>query len=178
MRSAASDGVLGLRRSSSLDGGPVPRGRHSSCSAFNLFRPYRWPCFLSLAISKRRLSVMLEPVRWAGPRGHQMRCQSCMAENAATRRFLRRVRCSAAFTVLGLWLRERGLRQVLRGCGKPIEETAAPTPLRLTATPHSSRAERRRASLVVDPLRYVPASQRYWCAGTIRATTYGGHAAG
>ena len=43
-----------------------------------------------------------------------MRCQSCMAENAATRRFLRRVRCSAAFTVLGLWLRERGLRQVLR----------------------------------------------------------------
>jgi hypothetical protein len=75
----------------------------------------------SLSFSKHRVLVMLEPVRFARPFGYQstkMRCPSCMAENAPTRRF-----CAQCGARLPLSCSARGFENKLSakfcgGCGK------------------------------------------------------------
>jgi class 3 adenylate cyclase len=77
-----------------------------------------------------------------------MRCPSCMAENAATRRF-----CSQCGTALPSACANCGFEneptaRFCGGCGKPIGEDAAPAPVTGTPAPSIQSAERRQLTVM------------------------------
>ena len=77
-----------------------------------------------------------------------MRCLSCMAENAATRRF-----CAQCGAPLPSLCRACGFENepgaiFCGGCGKPMGEAIAPTPAAVLAPSRTDRAERRRLTVM------------------------------
>src|SRR5438874_11642148 len=77
-----------------------------------------------------------------------MRCPSCSAENATTRRFC--AQCGAALPspCLACGFENEPAARFCGGCGKPIGETAAPASPALTASPRSDGAERRQLTVM------------------------------
>jgi len=77
-----------------------------------------------------------------------MRCPSCMAENAAIRRF-----CAQCGAPLPSLCRACGFENepgaiFCGGCGKPMGEAIAPTPAAVLASSRTDRAERRRLTVM------------------------------
>src|SRR5215472_7655457 len=76
-----------------------------------------------------------------------MRCPSCMAENAATRRFC--AQCGAALPVPcpACGFENETAARFCGGCGRPIGEIAAPEPA-TTLPPRRTDAERRQLTVM------------------------------
>src|ERR1700747_3449829 len=89
---------------------------------------------------------MLEQDRFAS--GHQMRCPSCTAENAATRRFC--ARCGAALPspCANCGFENEPSAEFCGGCGKLIGAATAPAPVAKPATPRVDAAERRQLTVM------------------------------
>jgi class 3 adenylate cyclase len=77
-----------------------------------------------------------------------MRCPSCTAENAATRRFC--AQCGAALPVpcLVCGFQNETAARFCGGCGRPIGETAAPQPPTLSPPQRADSAERRQLTVM------------------------------
>src|ERR1700739_1196679 len=77
-----------------------------------------------------------------------MRCPSCMAENAATRRFC--ARCGAALPspCANCGFENEPPAEFCGGCGKPIGAAATPAPLIAPAAPRVDVAERRQLTVM------------------------------
>jgi class 3 adenylate cyclase/predicted ATPase len=77
-----------------------------------------------------------------------MRCPSCMAENAATRRFC--AQCGAPLPSLcpACGFENEPIAKFCGGCGKPIGEVAAPTPAEVSTAPRTDSAERRQLTVM------------------------------
>jgi class 3 adenylate cyclase/predicted ATPase len=89
-----------------------------------------------------------------------MRCSSCMAENAATRRFC--ARCGAALPspCSACGFANESDARFCGGCGRPIEEIAAPQPA-TAPPPRRSDAERRQVTVMFcDLVGSTPLSAR------------------
>src|SRR5215471_4450313 len=93
---------------------------------------------------------MVEPQRLA-PQGAPMRCQSCMAESAATRRFC--AQCGAALPVTcpACGFENETAARFCGGCGRALGERAVPEPATAPRSPRADSAERRQ--LTGDVLR-------------------------
>ena len=77
-----------------------------------------------------------------------MRCPSCMAENAATRRFC--AQCGAALPVScpACAFENEIAARFCGGCGRPIGETAAQQPVTPSPPPRADSAERRQLTVM------------------------------
>jgi class 3 adenylate cyclase len=77
-----------------------------------------------------------------------MRCPSCMAENAATRRFC--AQCGAALPVPcpACGFENETAARFCGGCGRPIGEIAAQQPATLSSLPRADAAERRQLTVM------------------------------
>ena len=89
---------------------------------------------------------MVEQDRFAS--GHQMRCPSCTAENAAARRFC--AECGAPFPspCPACGFENEPTAKFCGGCGKPIGETAAPPLVTPPSPPRVEAAERRQLTVM------------------------------
>jgi Double zinc ribbon/Adenylate and Guanylate cyclase catalytic domain len=85
---------------------------------------------------------MLEQDRFAS--GHQMRCPSCMAENAGTRRFCAECGSPLPAQCPACGFENDPAAKFCGGCGKPIGGAAAPVP----PTPRVDAAERRQLTVM------------------------------
>jgi class 3 adenylate cyclase len=96
-----------------------------------------------------------------GISGAPMRCPSCMAENAATRRFC--AQCGAALPVPcpACGFENETAARFCGGCGRSIGEIAAPAPATGTLSPRADRAERRQLTVMFcDLVGSTPLSSR------------------
>src|SRR6476469_5756921 len=90
---------------------------------------------------------MLEQDRFAS--GHQMRCPSCMAENAAARRFCAQCGVPLPSPCPACGFENEPTARFCGGCGKPIVEVAAaPAPAVASAPPRADGAERRQLTVM------------------------------
>jgi class 3 adenylate cyclase len=89
---------------------------------------------------------MLEQDRFAT--GHQMRCPSCMAENAATRRFCAECGSPLPSPCPACGFENEPTAKFCGGCGKPVGEITTPAPPTTPPTPRSDRAERRQLTVM------------------------------
>src|SRR6516165_4726749 len=89
--------------------------------------------------------IKMETVRALGT---PMRCPSCMAENAATRRFC--AQCGAALPVPcpACGFENETAARFCGGCGRPIGETAAQKPATPSPLPRADSAERRQLTVM------------------------------
>ena len=104
---------------------------------------------------------MLNPNRLAGPR-LKMRCPSCTAENAATRRFC--AQCGAALPVPcpACGFENETAARFCGGCGKPVGEIAAQKPATPPPLPRVDSAERRQLTVMFcDLVGSTPLSTRF-----------------
>ena len=95
-----------------------------------------------------------------------MRCPSCMAENAATRRFCAECGAPLPSPCLACGFENEPSARFCGGCGKPIGEAAAPVPPGASPPPRTDGAERRQLTVMFCDL-WAP--QR-WPRGLIRRT--------
>src|SRR5262252_3503234 len=75
-----------------------------------------------------------------------MRCPSCMAENAATRRFCAKCGAPLPSSCPACGFENEPSASFCGGCGKPMDEAAAPTAP--TAAPRTDGAERRQLTVM------------------------------
>ena len=77
-----------------------------------------------------------------------MRCPSCMAENAATRRFC--AECGAPLPSLcpACGFENEPTAKFCGGCGKPIEEVIASSLATVSMPPRTNGAERRQLTVM------------------------------
>src|SRR6516162_4183597 len=116
-------------------------------------------------------------------RGDRMRCPSCMAENAATRRFCSECGASLPSPCPACGFENEPTAKFCGGCGKPVGEAAAPAPPAPSPSPRTDTAERRQLTVMfcdlvgstalstgMDPedLRDVIASFQSLCSAAIR----------
>ena len=90
-----------------------------------------------------------------------MRCPSCMAENAATRRFC--AQCGAALPVLcpACGFENETAAKFCGGCGRPIGTTGAAEPATVPPSPRADSAERRQLTVMFcDLVGSTPLSAR------------------
>jgi hypothetical protein len=91
--------------------------------------------------------AILGPDRFA-PRGHRVvRCPSCTAENAASRRFCAQCGVPLPPACPACGFENEPAAKFCGGCGKPIGATAAPTP-EASPAPRSDGAERRQLTVM------------------------------
>jgi len=91
-----------------------------------------------------------------------MRCPSCMAENAATRRFC--AQCGAALPVPcpACGFGNETAAKFCGGCGRPIAEIAAPEPVASSPPHRTGSAERRQLTVMFcDLVGSTPLSVRF-----------------
>jgi len=111
-----------------------------------------------------------------------MRCPSCSADNAATRRFCAKCRAPLPSPCLACGFENELGAQFCGGCGKPVGEAAAPTRPAAPLRPRTDDAERRQLTVMfcdlvgstvpsarLDPedLRAVIGTYHRCCAGVI-----------
>ena len=89
---------------------------------------------------------MFEQDRFAS--GHQMRCPSCMAENAATRRFCAECGSPLPSPCPACGFENEPTAKFCGGCGKPIGEATAPAPAVVPAPLRADGAERRQLTVM------------------------------
>ena len=89
---------------------------------------------------------MLEQDRFAS--GHQMRCPSCTAENAAARRFCARCGVPLPSPCPACGFENEPAAKFCGGCGKPIGEATAPAPAVVPAPVRADGAERRQLTVL------------------------------
>jgi class 3 adenylate cyclase len=77
-----------------------------------------------------------------------MRCPSCMAENAATRRFCAKCGASLPSPCPACGFENEPTANFCGGCGKPTGKTAAPIPPAASAPPRVDSAERRQLTVM------------------------------
>src|ERR1700757_3953807 len=77
-----------------------------------------------------------------------MRCPSCMAENAATRRFCARGGTALPSPCANCGFENEPSAEFCGGCGKPIGAAATPAPLIAPAAPRVDVAERRQLTVM------------------------------
>src|SRR6516225_8884674 len=81
-------------------------------------------------------------------RGDRMRCPSCMAENAATRRFCGECGASLPSPCPACGFENEPTVKFCGGCGKPVGETAPPALASMPAPPRADNAERRQLTVM------------------------------
>jgi class 3 adenylate cyclase len=86
-------------------------------------------------------------VGWFAYRGDRMRCPSCMAENAATRRFCAKCGSPLSLSCPACGFENEPTASFCGGCGKPVGEAAAPAPP-APPPPRSDTAERRQLTVM------------------------------
>jgi class 3 adenylate cyclase/predicted ATPase len=77
-----------------------------------------------------------------------MRCPSCMAENAATRRFCAQCGTALPWPCTNCGFENEPSAKFCGGCGKPIGEGIAPAPVTGTPAPSAKSAERRQLTVM------------------------------
>jgi len=77
-----------------------------------------------------------------------MLCPSCMAENAAPRRFCAQCGASLPLACAGCGFENEPAAKFCGGCGKPIGQAAAPAPAALPALARTEGAERRQLTVM------------------------------
>jgi class 3 adenylate cyclase len=77
-----------------------------------------------------------------------MRCPSCMAENAATRRFCAQCGTPLPSPCSACGFENEPNAKFCGGCGKPVGETAAPPPTAPSLPPRGDTAERRQLTVM------------------------------
>src|SRR6516164_9274269 len=93
-------------------------------------------------------------------RGDRMRCPSCMAENAATRRFCAKCGSPLSLSCPACGFENEPTASFCGGCGKPVGEAAAPAPP-APPPPRSDTAERRQLTVMFcDLVGSTPLSAR------------------
>src|SRR5215472_7350572 len=105
---------------------------------------------------------MVEDDQFARPKRAPMRCPSCMAENAVTRRFC--AQCGAPLPSLcpACGFENEPNAKFCGGCGKPIGEVAAPPPAAASASRRTDSAERRQITVMFcDLVGSTPLSTRF-----------------
>ena len=80
--------------------------------------------------------------------GRKMRCPSCMAENAATRRFCAKCGSSLPLPCPACGFENEPSASFCGGCGKPVAEAAAPAPRAQALPPRTDGAERRQLTVM------------------------------
>jgi hypothetical protein len=97
--------------------------------------------------------------RW---QGHQMRCPSCMAENAATRRFCAECGSPLPSPCPACGFENEPTARFCGGCGKSLGEVAAPAPTVVPAPPQIDSTERRQLTVMFcDLVGSTPLSVRF-----------------
>jgi len=89
---------------------------------------------------------MLEQDRFAS--GHQMRCPSCMAENAATRRFCAQCGAPLPSACPACGFENEPAARFCGGCGRAFGELAARAPAAAAPPPRTDSAERRQLTVM------------------------------
>jgi len=77
-----------------------------------------------------------------------MRCPSCLAENAATRRFCAECGSPLASACPACGFENEPTAKFCGGCGKPVGETADPPPPARSTPPRNDAAERRQLTVM------------------------------
>ena len=80
--------------------------------------------------------------------GRRMRCPSCMAENAGTRRFCAECGSPLPAQCPACGFENDPAAKFCGGCGKPIVAAAAPAPATEPASPRVDSAERRQLTVM------------------------------
>ena len=91
-----------------------------------------------------------------------MRCPSCMAENAATRRFCAQCGSPLPSPCPACGFENEHAAKFCGGCGKPVGEAAAPAPPSPSPPPRTDAAERRQLTVMFcDLVGSTPLSARF-----------------
>jgi hypothetical protein len=112
----------------------------------NAFDQLVWPGGEPLASNAIAGELGCEQDRFAS--GHQMRCPSCMAENAATRRFCAQCGAPLPSPCPACGFENEPTAKFCGGCGKPIGEATPPAPAVVSAPLRADGAERRQLTVM------------------------------
>src|SRR6516162_6226494 len=94
-------------------------------------------------------------------RGDRMRCPSCMAENAATRRFCAECGSPLSLSCPACGFENEPTASFCGGCGKPVGEATAPAPAAPSPRSRTDSAERRQLTVMFcDLVGSTPLSAR------------------
>src|SRR5262252_1077081 len=85
---------------------------------------------------------------WLARWGHRMRCPSCKAENAATRRFCAQCGAPLPAPCPSCGFENEPAARFCGGCGKPIGNTTAPPPPAPSPPARADTAERRQLTVM------------------------------
>ena len=100
----------------------------------------------ALSFNVTRGWIMLARDRFT--HGAPMRCPSCMAENAASRRFCAECGAPLPSPCPACGFENEPTAKFCGGCGKPVGEAAAPAPSIRSPPPRTDRAERRQLTVM------------------------------